>query len=109
MHVILKLQGCCISTMDIICQYRGKLIPLLKNGVFLGEVMHSQVAHRVMYMIFFVKGKARHLQISTTLTEKSVTHTTQNNKISCRNPTPSNFALYLYGNTRHGPMSPLQT
>jgi hypothetical protein len=30
-HVILKIHKSCISMRDIVCQYRGTLIPLLKN------------------------------------------------------------------------------
>ncbi len=68
--------------MEITCQYRGIIIPLQKWGIF-REVMHAQVVHRVIFMIFFVRGKAtQHLQICTTVTKKPVTHTTHNNKMS---------------------------
>jgi hypothetical protein len=36
----------------------------------------------------FVRGKARHLQICTAMTEKQVIQTTNNNKMSRRHPAP---------------------
>ncbi len=56
-----KYGWCCFSTMDIICQYRGILTPLLKNRGIFREVMGAQVVHRVVFMTFFDRGKARHL------------------------------------------------
>jgi hypothetical protein len=39
--------------MDIVCEYRGILIPLLKiRGIF-REVMGAQVVHRVVFTILF--------------------------------------------------------
>jgi hypothetical protein len=40
--------------MDIICPYRGILIPFKKKQGILGEVVHAQVVHMVVFMPFIL-------------------------------------------------------
>jgi hypothetical protein len=64
------------STRDIICPYRGTLIPLLKNWGIFRVVVRAQVVHRYKGHIYdsFLLGERRRLKIGTTVTEKSLAH-----------------------------------